>query len=42
VFDQGGALIRDAATTEEGQVITTRFAQGSLTSRVLERKTPEI
>jgi exodeoxyribonuclease VII large subunit len=42
VFDQEGALIRDAATTEEGQVITTRFAQGSLTSRVLERKTPEI
>jgi exodeoxyribonuclease VII large subunit len=38
VFDQEGALIRNASAAEEGNVITTRFAQGSLTSRVLERK----
>jgi exodeoxyribonuclease VII large subunit len=40
VFDETGALVRDATATQEGSVITTRFAQSTLTSRVLERKLP--
>jgi exodeoxyribonuclease VII large subunit len=40
VFDEAGVLIRDAAAAAEGGLITTRFAQSTLTSRVLERKLP--
>jgi exodeoxyribonuclease VII large subunit len=40
VFDEAGVLIRDAAAAPEGGVISTRFAQSMLTSRVLERKLP--
>jgi exodeoxyribonuclease VII large subunit len=40
VFDEAGALIRDASATREGDRITTRFAQSSLSSQVLERKAP--
>ena len=38
VFDEAGTLIRDASAAQEGSLITTRFSQGSLVSRVLERK----
>jgi exodeoxyribonuclease VII large subunit len=38
VFDESGALIRDASATREGSLLTTRFAASTLTSRVLERK----
>jgi exodeoxyribonuclease VII large subunit len=38
VFDEAGALIRDASAADTGSVITTRFAHSSLVSRVLERK----
>jgi exodeoxyribonuclease VII large subunit len=38
VFDEAGVLIRDASAAPDGGVITTRFAQSTLTSRVLERK----
>jgi exodeoxyribonuclease VII large subunit len=41
VFDEAGALIRDASTAQDGSLITTRFAQSTLTSRVLERKSPQ-
>ena len=41
VFEQSGALVRDASAIQDGSVITTRFAQSSLTSRVLERKPPQ-
>jgi exodeoxyribonuclease VII large subunit len=34
VFDQAGVLVRDASATSEGELITTRFAQSTLTSRV--------
>jgi exodeoxyribonuclease VII large subunit len=37
VFDANGVLIREAADAHDGGVITTRFAQSTLTSRVLER-----
>jgi exodeoxyribonuclease VII large subunit len=40
VFDETGVLIRDAAAAVDGGLITTRFAQSMLTSRVLERKLP--
>jgi exodeoxyribonuclease VII large subunit len=40
VFDEAGNLVRTASATEEGSLITTRFAQGALLSRVLERKSP--
>jgi exodeoxyribonuclease VII large subunit len=40
VFDEAGVLIRDAAAAADGGLITTRFAQSMLTSRVLERKLP--
>jgi exodeoxyribonuclease VII large subunit len=40
VFDETGVLIRDAASAADGGVITTRFAQSTLTSRVIERKLP--
>jgi exodeoxyribonuclease VII large subunit len=40
VFDEAGVLIRDAAAATDGGLITTRFAQSALTSRVLERKLP--
>ncbi len=40
VFDETGALLRDASAAQEGSLITTRFAQSTLTSRVLERKLP--
>jgi exodeoxyribonuclease VII large subunit len=40
VFDEAGVLIRDAAAASDGGLITTRFAQSMLTSRVLERKLP--
>lgn len=40
VFDETGKLVRDASDTREGSVITTRFSQSTLTSRVLERKLP--
>jgi exodeoxyribonuclease VII large subunit len=41
VFDEEGTLLRDAASAQDGSLITTRFAQSTLTSRVLERKTPQ-
>jgi exodeoxyribonuclease VII large subunit len=37
VFDANGVLIREAADAHDGGVITTRFSQSTLTSRVLER-----
>jgi exodeoxyribonuclease VII large subunit len=40
VFDEAGVLIRDASATCEGSLLTTRFADSTLTSRVLERKSP--
>ena len=40
VFDDSGALVREASAAREGSLLTTRFAHSSLTSRVLERKTP--
>jgi exodeoxyribonuclease VII large subunit len=40
VFDETGTLIRDASATGEGSLLTTRFANSTLTSRVLERKSP--
>jgi exodeoxyribonuclease VII large subunit len=40
VFDETGVLIRDASATREGSLLTTRFAESTLTSRVLERKSP--
>ncbi len=40
VFDEAGALIRDASATHDGALINTRFASSTLTSRVLERKSP--
>jgi exodeoxyribonuclease VII large subunit len=40
VFDEAGILIRDAAAAPNGSLITTRFAESMLTSRVLERKPP--
>lgn len=41
VFDEEGALIREASAAPEGGLISTRFAHSMLTSRVLERKTPQ-
>ena len=38
VFDEAGALIREASATDDGALINTRFASSALTSRVLERK----
>ncbi len=38
VFDEAGALIRDASATHNDALISTRFANSTLTSRVLERK----
>ena len=35
VYDQFGALVRSAAAVSGGDTITTRFADNSLTSRVL-------
>jgi exodeoxyribonuclease VII large subunit len=40
VFNEEGALIREASAASEDGLITTRFAHSTLTSRVLERKTP--
>jgi exodeoxyribonuclease VII large subunit len=40
VFDEAGVLIRDASAAQEGDRITTRFAQSTLSSQVLERKAP--
>jgi exodeoxyribonuclease VII large subunit len=41
VFDEAGALVRDASATQDNSLITTRFAQSSLVSRVIERKPPQ-
>jgi exodeoxyribonuclease VII large subunit len=41
VFDETGVLVRDAAGAAEGSLIRTRFAQSTLTSRVLERKSSQ-
>jgi len=38
VFDEAGALIREASAAPDGGLISTRFAHSTLTSRVLERK----
>jgi exodeoxyribonuclease VII large subunit len=35
VFDQAGALIRDAASAPDGSLINTRFAHSTLTSQVI-------
>ena len=35
VFDEGGALIRDAASAPDGSLISTRFAQSTLRSQVI-------
>jgi exodeoxyribonuclease VII large subunit len=40
VFDEAGVLIREATAAPDGGLITTRFAHSTLTSRVLERKSP--
>jgi exodeoxyribonuclease VII large subunit len=41
VFDEAGALIRDASEIPDSSLITTRFAQSVLVSRVIERKPPQ-
>jgi exodeoxyribonuclease VII large subunit len=41
VFDEAGTLVREAADVPEGSLISTRLAHGSLTSRVLERKSSQ-
>jgi exodeoxyribonuclease VII large subunit len=38
VFDEAGTLVREASATHDGDLIRTRFANSTLTSRVLERK----
>jgi exodeoxyribonuclease VII large subunit len=38
VFDEAGALVREASATHDGALLRTRFANSTLTSRVLERK----
>jgi exodeoxyribonuclease VII large subunit len=38
VFDEAGGLVREASATHDGALISTRFANSTLTSRVLERK----
>jgi exodeoxyribonuclease VII large subunit len=38
VFDEAGVLVREASATHDGALISTRFANSTLTSRVLERK----
>ncbi len=38
VFNEAGALIKDALSIPEGSLLTTRLAAGSVTSRVIERK----
>jgi exodeoxyribonuclease VII large subunit len=38
VFDEAGGLVREASATHDGALIGTRFANSTLTSRVLERK----
>jgi exodeoxyribonuclease VII large subunit len=38
VFDEAGGLVREASATQDGALISTRFANSTLTSRVLERK----
>jgi exodeoxyribonuclease VII large subunit len=38
VFDEAGALVKDAFAVPEGSLTTTRLRNGSLISRVLERK----
>lgn len=41
VFDAAGTLVKDAFAVAEGDLLTTRFAESSLTSRVLGRRGPE-
>jgi exodeoxyribonuclease VII large subunit len=41
VFDEEGGLVRESSSVQDGAVITTRFAHSTVTSRVLERKTPQ-
>jgi exodeoxyribonuclease VII large subunit len=38
VFDEHGALLKDALAANEGSLVTTRLANGRLVSRVIERK----
>jgi exodeoxyribonuclease VII large subunit len=38
VFDQAGVLVKDAFAVQEGSLLTTRFPNSRLTSRVVERK----
>jgi exodeoxyribonuclease VII large subunit len=38
VYDKSGGLLRSAAAAYEGQTITTRFADDSLTSRVIAKR----
>jgi exodeoxyribonuclease VII large subunit len=38
VYDEAGGLLRSAESALEGQTITTRFAEGTLTSRVLTKE----
>jgi exodeoxyribonuclease VII large subunit len=38
VFDESGALLKSAASAQVGETITTRFAEGSLASRVIARE----
>jgi exodeoxyribonuclease VII large subunit len=42
VFDEAGALVREASAAPEGSLINTRFAHSTLSSRVLERKSSQI
>ena len=39
VFEQSGALVKDALAVPEGSLVTVRLANGELRSRVVERKT---
>jgi exodeoxyribonuclease VII large subunit len=41
VFDEEGVLVREASAAPDGGLLTTQFAHSKLTSRVLERKTPQ-
>ena len=38
VYDESGGLLRRAASAHEGETITTRFADDSLTSRVIAKR----
>ena len=41
VFDEDGVLVKEASAVQDGGLLTTQFAHSTLTSRVLERKSPQ-